>query len=64
MKKGSVAGLSMVPAGYMLFNCCRSYKELKHVNSLVAQWLGLHSFTASGPGLIAEWGTKIPQAGY
>ncbi|XP_061030197.1 ATP synthase subunit f, mitochondrial-like isoform X1 [Eubalaena glacialis] len=30
MKKGSVAGLSMVLAAYVLFNYCRSYKELKH----------------------------------
>ncbi|TKC48810.1 hypothetical protein EI555_019631 [Monodon monoceros] len=30
VKKGSIAGLSMVLAAYMLFNYCRSYKELKH----------------------------------
>jgi hypothetical protein len=29
MKKGNVAGLSMVLAAYVLFNRCRSYKELK-----------------------------------
>ena len=31
-------------------------------NSLVVQWLGLHAFTAEGPGSIPGWGTKIPQA--
>uniref|UniRef100_A0A8C9BUX4 ATP synthase F(0) complex subunit f, mitochondrial n=1 Tax=Phocoena sinus TaxID=42100 RepID=A0A8C9BUX4_PHOSS len=30
VKKGSIAGLSMVLAAYVLFNYCRSYKELKH----------------------------------
>uniref|UniRef100_A0A5F5PS03 ATP synthase F(0) complex subunit f, mitochondrial n=2 Tax=Equus TaxID=9789 RepID=A0A5F5PS03_HORSE len=30
VKKGSVAGISMVLAAYVLFNYCRSYKELKH----------------------------------
>lgn len=28
VKKGSVAGVSMVLAAYVLFNYCRSYKEL------------------------------------
>ena len=28
VKKGSIAGLSMVLAVYVLFNYCRSYKEL------------------------------------
>lgn len=28
VKKGSVAGISMVLAAYVLFNYCRSYKEL------------------------------------
>ena len=31
-------------------------------NSLVVQWLGLHTFTAEGAGSIPGWGTKIPQA--
>ena len=31
-------------------------------NSLAVQWLGLHAFTAEGPGSIPDWGTKIPQA--
>ena len=31
-------------------------------NSLAVQWLGLHAFTAKGPGSIPGWGTKIPQA--
>ena len=31
-------------------------------NSLVVQWLGLHAFTAEGPGSIPSQGTKIPQA--
>ena len=26
------------------------------------QWLGLHTFTAKGPGLIPGWITQIPQA--
>ena len=29
-------------------------------NSLIVQWLGLHSLTARGPGLIPGHGTKIP----
>ena len=29
---------------------------------LVVQWLGLHGFSAMGPGSIPGWGTKIPQA--
>ena len=31
-------------------------------NSLVVQWLGLHTFPAKGPGSILGRGTKIPQA--
>ena len=31
-------------------------------NSLMVQWLGLHAFTAKGPGSIPGQGTKIPQA--
>ena len=30
--------------------------------SLVIQWLGLHAFTAQGPGSIPGRGTKIPHA--
>ncbi|GAB5582701.1 ATP synthase subunit f [Prionailurus iriomotensis] len=30
VKKGSVAGISMVLAAYVVFNYCRCYKELKH----------------------------------
>ncbi|CAD7678916.1 unnamed protein product [Nyctereutes procyonoides] len=30
VKKGGVAGISMVLAAYVLFNYCCSYKELKH----------------------------------
>ena len=30
--------------------------------SLVVQWLGLHTFTAGGTGLIPALGTKIPHA--
>ena len=30
-------------------------------NSLAVQWLGLGAFTAKGPGLILNWGTKILQ---
>ena len=29
---------------------------------LVVQWLGLHGFSAMGPGSIPGWGTKISQA--
>ena len=29
-------------------------------NSLVVQWLGLHAFTAKGPGPFLGWGAKIP----
>ena len=31
-------------------------------SSLVGQWLGLHTFTAEGTGLIPGCGTNIPQA--
>ena len=31
-------------------------------NSLAVQWLGLHAFTAEGPGSISGRGTKISQA--
>ena len=31
-------------------------------NSLAVQWLGLHAFTAMGPGSIPGRGTKISQA--
>ena len=31
-------------------------------NSLVAKWLGLHTFTAEGPGSIPGQGTKILKA--
>ena len=31
-------------------------------NSLAVQWLGLHAFTAEGPGSISGGGTKILQA--
>ena len=31
-------------------------------NSLVVQWLGLHTSTARAMGLIPGWGTKIPHA--
>eukprot|EP00069_Balaena_mysticetus_P002230 bmy_15794T0 len=30
VKKGSIAGLSMVLAAYVIFNYCCSYKELEH----------------------------------
>ena len=33
-------------------------------NSLVVQWLGLHAFTAKGPGSIPGQGTKIRQAAW
>ena len=26
----------------------------------MVQWLGLHAFTALGPGSIPGWGTKMP----
>ena len=31
-------------------------------NSLVAQWLGRHTFTAEAPGLIPGWESEILQA--
>ena len=31
-------------------------------NSLVVQWLGFHTFTDEGSGLIPDWETKILQA--
>ena len=37
-------------------------RENVNRNSLAVQWLGLHAFTAEGPGSIQGWGTKIPQA--
>ena len=37
------------------------FKKLFQIgNSLMVQWLGLHSLTARGPGLIPGHGTKIP----
>lgn len=30
VKKGSIAGINMVLAAYVVFNYCLSYKELKH----------------------------------
>ena len=33
MKKGSIPELSMVLTAYVLFSCCRSYKELKQEQS-------------------------------
>ena len=37
-------------------------KKNKVGNSLAVQWLGLHPFTAEGPGSIPGWGARIPQA--
>ena len=34
----------------------------KKGNSLGVRWLGLCTFTAEGPGLTPDLGTKIPQA--
>ena len=33
-------------------------------NSLAVLWLGLHAFTAKGPGSSPGWGTKILQAAW
>ena len=30
-------------------------------NSLVVQWLRLSIVTATGPGFMLDWGSKIPQ---
>ena len=38
------------------------FKNLKLRNSLVVQWLVLHSFTAKGLSSIPGQGTKIPHA--
>ena len=40
------------------------YLKLPRANSLAIQWLGLHTFTAVGPGLIPGRGTKIPHAAW
>ena len=37
-------------------------KKLQGGNSLAAQWLGLHTLTAEGPGSVPARGTKIPQS--
>ena len=46
--------------------CNKQFKnEIKKAipgNSLVVQWLGLHTLTAEGLGSIPGQGTKIPQA--
>ena len=36
------------------------YKTL-YIETLVVQWLRLHTSTAGGMGLIPDWETKIPQ---
>ena len=41
---------------------CHWNKTAAPGNSLVVQWLGLCTLTASGPGSILGQGTKIPQA--
>ena len=38
------------------------FLKCSYWNSLVVQWLGLHTFTAKDAGSIPGWGTKIPQA--
>ena len=40
------------------------FQESTARDFLEVQWLGLHSFTAEGPGSIPGWGTKIPQAAW
>ncbi|XP_059107511.1 ATP synthase subunit f, mitochondrial-like [Peromyscus eremicus] len=30
VRKGSISGINMVPAAYVVFSYCISYKELKH----------------------------------
>ena len=37
------------------------HKEEHTGHSLVVQWLGLHTSTARGTGLISGQGTKVPQ---
>ena len=48
---------------FAMLNCDWEFKCIKILkrNSLVVQWLGLGAFTAEGPGLILNWGTKILQ---
>ena len=44
---------------------CKHYPPSKNPitgNSLAAQWLGFHTFTAKGVGSVPGQGTKIPQA--
>ena len=52
MKKGRVAGLSMVLAAYVLINCCHSYQELKQEQPSEYHWRGhiLHSWPSPLPG--------------
>ena len=45
-----------------IFDISTNTKCRNFGNSLVVQWLGLHAFTAKGPGSISGQGTKIPQA--
>ena len=40
----------------------RLVRRLRRGNSLVAQWLRLHTFTVASPDCILGWETKIPQA--
>ncbi|XP_077764052.1 ATP synthase F(0) complex subunit f, mitochondrial isoform X6 [Canis aureus] len=46
VKKGGVAGISMVLAAYVLFNYCRSYKELTCV--MVHLALACHGWKEAG----------------
>ena len=41
---------------------CLWANQLLRGNSLVVQWLGLHTSNAGVTGLIPGWGTKIPPA--
>ena len=43
-----------------MFNIQNIYKETYVGNSLVIQWLGLHTFPAGDLGLIPGWETQVP----
>ena len=57
---------SVISFCYFISHCFvlekRGSLKMSLINFLVVQRLGLHAFTAEGPGSILGWRTKIPQA--
>ena len=47
--------------GFFLLFLLAIKKQQRTGNSLVVQWLQLHTFTAEGLGSVSGWGNKIPQ---